>query len=34
MEAKAHLGDLADKVTWIEGDITQTSLPVQAYDLE
>jgi SAM-dependent methyltransferase len=31
--AKARLGARAGSVTWLQGDITQTGLPVHAYDL-
>ncbi len=32
-EAKARLGTRADKVTWLEADITETQLPHHHYDL-
>lgn len=31
--AKTRLGARADEVTWIEGDVTDVSLPAQAYDV-
>lgn len=31
--ARARLGDRADRVTWVAGDITQIALPALAYDV-
>ena len=31
--AKARLGEAASSVRWLEGDITQVSLPIHAFDL-